>query len=107
MPKRSLNTKKELEIVLHNENIAICLIAETHLTSSTFINFKNYYTYCTNHPANAVRGGSAIIIRKHLKHEEEDKLQMEEFQATTIRLHTITENLLLTSLYSPPRHQVK
>lgn len=99
--------QRELEVILNKEKVDVCLISETHFTRESFIKFKNYEFYHTIHPQNTARGGSAIIIRKSLKHFEEDKLSSEEFQTTTVRLTTNSQNILITSLYSPPRHKIK
>lgn len=102
-----LKHQRELEVILDNEKIDVCLIAETHFTKHSFVKFKNFVTYHTIHPNNTARGGSAVIVRKNLKHSEEEKLQTEEFQATTIQLFTASKSLIITSLYSPPRHKIK
>lgn len=99
--------QRELEVLLSEEKVDVCLISETHFTKESFIKFKNYELYHTIHPHNTARGGSAVIIRKNLKHHEEDKLSVEEFQATTVRVTANSQSLLITSVYSPPRHQIK
>ena len=60
----------ELELVLNNEKIDICLLAETHLTNESNIKFKNYDFYHTIHPSNCARGGSAIAVRTSIRHDE-------------------------------------
>ena len=102
-----LQHTNELEAILKTGNIDICLISETHLTNNTFVNIKNYETHCTNHPLNNARGGSAIIIKRTIKHHEEDKYCTEEFQATTISLKIEGIYLSITALYSPPKHKIK
>lgn len=99
-----LKHQQELEVILESEKIDVCLIAETHFTKQSFIKIKNYVIYHTIHPNNSARGGSAVIIKNSIKHFEEEKYCTAEFQATTI---TINNNLSLTAVYSPPRHQIK
>lgn len=102
-----IRRKKELEVVLNMEKIDICLIAETHLTNSTFVNFANYQTYCTNHPQNNARGGSAIIIKSNIKHHEEANISLNEFQITTVSVTLQGSEVLISAIYSPPRHNIK
>lgn len=97
----------ELEATLKIGDIDICLISETHLTNHTFVNIKNYETHCTNHPSNNARGGSAILIKRSIKHHEEDKYSTEEFQTTTISVQVEGIYLAISALYSPPKHKIK
>lgn len=99
--------QKELQIVLEQNNVDVCLISETHFTKESFLRFNNYDLYHTIHPQNTARGGSAVIIKKSIKHYEEEKLSTQEFQATSIILTAHTHDLQITSVYSPPRHQIK
>lgn len=102
-----LRHKEELEILLNSEKIDVCLISETHFTNQSYLSFKNFILYHTPHPSNKARGGSAIIVRKNIKHCEEEKFCTEMFQATTISLKTTNGDISLTAVYSPPRHSVK
>lgn len=97
----------ELLAELESGNIDICLISETHFTRESFIQVKNYDIYHTIHPSNNARGGSAILIKSNLEHFEEEKLSCEEFQATTITLLMKGVRTSFTSVYSPPRHNIK
>lgn len=99
--------KNELQAILDKENIDICLICETHFTKQSFIRFKNYSVYHTIHPSNNARGGSAIIVKSNIDHYEEEKTSMEEFQATTITCKVNNTNMSFTSVYCPPRHELK
>ena len=78
--------KNELEAVLNTSKIDICLLSETHLTNQMFATFTNYNMYCSNHPLNNARGGSAIIIKQSIDHYEDDKICETDFQATTVTL---------------------
>lgn len=99
--------KNELEIVLNTKKIDICLISETHLTSHTFLNIKNYEIYYTNHPNNNARGGSAVIIKSTIKHHEETRYCSEEFQITTVSILLQGSEVWVSAIYSPPRHNIK
>lgn len=98
---------KSLQLVLQQRNIDICLISETHFTRETYVNIKNYQIYHTIHPQNRARGGSAVVIKKSIKHYVHDRLQTDEFQATIITVETKTHSKLsFTAVYSPPRHSI-
>ena len=99
--------KDELEHLLNERRIDICLISETHLTTQTYTTFNGYNMYCANHPLNNARGGSAVIIKKSIDHHEEEKTNTAEFQATTIIIKLNNYDLSITALYSPPRHNIK
>jgi len=99
-----LKRKNELEVVLENEN----LLTETHLSKNLNLKLQNYTAYITPHPENSSRGGTAVIVKKTLKHHEEDSVSAQEYQSTTVALETSNSNpLLLTALYCSPRNQMK
>lgn len=102
-----LKHKADLLYVLKSKNIDICLISETHFTKESHIFFENYKIYHTIHPCNKARGGSAIIVKDKIVHWEEEKIQLEHFQATTITIMENKQYLTVTSLYSPPKHNIK
>lgn len=99
--------QQELQAVLDTEKIDVCLISETHFTKQSFIKFRGYRVYHTIHPDNTARGGSAIIIKEHYLHYEEEKYETEEIQATAVSLKTKQCSLTLISVYCPPRHLLK
>lgn len=102
-----LKHKNELEVILKQKQIDICLISETHLTNHMYASFKNYKMYCANHPQNNARGGSAVIIRKSIDHYEEEIISSEEFQAATVTININESDISVTSIYSPPKHNIK
>ena len=77
-----------LEVFLKEYKIDICLVSETHCTKESYIKIQIYYIYRTIHPSNKARGGTAVIIKENLKHQEECKYQKETLQATTIKVKT-------------------
>lgn len=56
-----LQHKQELQMYLDTKKIDVCLISETHFINQNYLKLKGYQVYCTNHPSNSARGGSAII----------------------------------------------
>ena len=101
-----LKYKVELKAILDVNNIDICLISETHFTNDTHMNMNKYNIFHTVHLSNNGRGGSAVIVKKSLSHSVEEKLRCSEFQATTIKIATKTQQISFTSVYSPPRHSI-
>lgn len=102
-----LKRKNELELILETENIDVCLLTETHLDKNSKFTFRKYNHYVTPHPNNSSRGGSAILIKKTIKHYEDNPIATTEFQITTVTVETNGTPLQLSALYSPPRSQIK
>lgn len=99
---------EELELFLNTEKIDICLISETHFTSSSYVSIRRYTCYHTIHPAERARGGSAIFIRDNINHHEELKIEKESMQVTTVTVkfgHHNTCNI--SAIYCPPRYNLK
>lgn len=102
-----LDHREELEAFLYEQEIDICLISETHLTTQNYVKFKGYNTYCTIHPTDTARGGSAVVIKENIKHHENSKIEIEEIQATTVEIKTNKYNFTVGAVYIPPRHNLK
>ncbi|KAK7791607.1 hypothetical protein R5R35_008138 [Gryllus longicercus] len=82
------------------------LISETHFTDKSYLQIPGYEIYTTEYPDGTAHGGTAVIIRKTVKHHELTEYKTEEIQATSVM---ITENgrpLTLTAVYCPPKHQI-
>jgi exonuclease III len=86
-----LNRKEELQIFLHLQNIDICLLSETHLTTQSYLKIRGYKTYNANHPLNEANGRSAILIKEHINHHMEQTVQREEYQLTAICVNSVKQ----------------
>jgi exonuclease III len=64
---------QEIKLFLLHNNIDIMLISETHFTNKSYLKIPNFNIYHTNHPDGAAHAGTAIIIRKNIKHYEREK----------------------------------
>jgi hypothetical protein len=73
-----LNHQPELQLVLDINKIYLCLISETHFTKQSFIKFRGYTVNHTPHPGNAARGGSAVIVKNNIYHNEKVKFEAED-----------------------------
>jgi exonuclease III len=99
---------KEVEVFLNTQKIDILLVSEIHFTEQNYVNIPNYITYATNHPDGTAHAGSAIIIRKNIKHHELAEYEMDHIQATNIlSIEDWDGNLTISALYCPPRHKTE
>jgi endonuclease/exonuclease/phosphatase family metal-dependent hydrolase len=83
------------------------LISETHFTDKSHLRLPNYIVYHSNHPAGTARGGSAIIIKRSIKHHQLDSHTQDFLQATSVSVEDSTGPLTVSAVYLPPRHTVK
>lgn len=98
----------ELEIFLHEEQIDILLISESHFTKSSYIHINGYVCYNALHPAERARGGASIIIKENIDHFEETKIEEEMFQLATVAVKFQgNRQFKVSAIYSPPRHNIK
>lgn len=102
-----VNHKSDVELLLAHKNIDILLISEAHLTSKSIFDIKNYCTYSTFHPDGTAHAGTAIIIKKHIKHEILLESKTDQLQATSISVHDNLGSLTLSAVYCPPKHKIK
>lgn len=102
-----LNHQQELQVILDIKKIDVCLISETHFTKQSFIKFKGYKVYHSIHPENTARGGSAVIVKANIYHNEEIKIEANDIQATVVSVRTKNYNINVVGLYSPPKYNIK
>lgn len=98
---------QEIELFLQLEKIDILLVSETHLTFNSKFNIRNYNLYHTNHPDGRAHGGTAILIKSNIKHNEFPKYSFDYLQGTVLEILTDTGKLIISALYCPPRHNNK
>ena len=75
-----LQRSQELKVFLQTNKIDVLLIAEIHFTIKSFIKIPLCNVYDTKHPFGRARGGSAIIIKRDIKHF---------FQLSTVDVHIL------------------
>ena len=102
-----LNHQQELQAILDINKLDACLISETRFTKQSFIKFRGYKVYHATHPGNAARGGSAIIVKENIYHNEEVKIEAEDIQTMALNIKTKKYDIVVASLYSPPKHNIK
>lgn len=59
------------------------------------------------HPNDTAHSGTAIIIRKSIKHYENEKYTKDYLQATSITIEDWIGPVTLVAIYSPPKHIIK
>lgn len=82
------------------------LISETRFTNKSFFSIRGYATYYTNHPSGKAHGGTAILIRTHIKHHPLEPFVTEKIQATAIKINDVNSDITLAAVYCPPKHQL-
>jgi len=97
----------EVQAFLADKRVDVMLISETHCTSRSYIKLPHYTTYITNHPAGTARGGTAIIIKNSIAHQEEEKYEEKFMQATTITVNDQKGSLKIAAVYCPPNTSLK
>lgn len=99
--------QQEIQVFLYNESIDILLISETHFTHRSYPKLQNYIVYHTNHPSGAAHGGTAIIIKKSIKHFEIPKYEHDFLQATSLVVEDWNGPITIAAIYCPPKHKIK
>lgn len=97
----------ELKYFILTNDVDIMLISETHFTHKSFIRVPNYVIYNTRHPSGRGRGGTAIILKKNIKHVLKERYRHEHMQATSVEVWCWGSPLVLSSIYCPPNHSIK
>jgi exonuclease III len=92
-------------ICIHN--IDVMLFSETHFTSKSYLKLPNYADYHTNHPAETVQGGAAIIINNSIKHLQLNSYSKNFLQATSVLIEDSVGLLTISAVYLPPRYTEK
>lgn len=98
--------KHEIELIMTEHSLDIILISEAHCTASSKINFKEYQCYLTYHPDGTGHAGTALIVRKSIKHHIMPEFKTEYLQATTIAVEDTTGYLNVSAIYCPPKHKI-
>lgn len=98
--------KLELELLISNHKLDVVLISEAHCTEKSNIKIKDCNTYITHHPDGTGHAGTAIIIRKHIKHHLLPEYKTNHIQATKIAVESKCGTFNLAAVYCPPKHAI-
>lgn len=97
----------ELKTFLHDNEIDVMLIAETHFTVKNYIKIPSYNFYDTNHPSGRARCDSAVTIKQDIKHHNtHHSIANTHIQAAAMTIHTIHGNITIVAVYCPPKHKI-
>jgi tartrate dehydratase beta subunit/fumarate hydratase class I family protein len=80
------NHKEEIKLFLNQNFIDIFLISETHFITKNYFSIPRYKLYYTNHPDGAAHGGTAILIKETIEHNELLKYKEHSIQAMSIKV---------------------
>lgn len=99
--------KAEVQAFLTEHNIDIMLISETRFTKNNYFKINGYSIYDTKHPDGKAHGGTAILIKRRIKHYELMKYEKDHIQSTSICLQEWSGNCVISAVYCPPKHAIK
>ena len=95
---------QEIKLFLQTLHLDILLVSETHFTERSNMKIPNYNIYHTIHPDETAHGGTAIIIRRNLKHHVRAEYKQVNIQATSISLEDNIGETTVSAIYYPPKH---
>ena len=107
MPMGSPKHTEEVKNYVQNQQVDIMLISETHFTTRSYFKIPNYAIYDTQHPDGTAHGGTAILIKKGIKHYLHGHYNLEYLQATSITVEDGVGSLTIAAIYCPPKHTFK
>jgi exonuclease III len=88
---------QEIHLFLQT-NIHILLVSETHVTDRSYITLPHYAIYHTLHPDIKAHGGTAVIVRRNLKHHLGTVYSEEHIQSTSIVLVDYMGEIVVTAV---------
>ncbi|BES92288.1 Hypothetical protein NTJ_05096 [Nesidiocoris tenuis] len=104
---RGLNNKYfELKTFLSQYDIDILLATETKLATGINFAMPGYSVYRADHPSGRRKGGSLILIRCKIKHDELPALIEDEQQVARIQIYLNRTPYLIGSYYSAPQNRL-
>lgn len=101
------NHTRETEVFLNTNFIDILLVSETHFTNRSYFFIKGYDLVHTNHPDNRAHAGSCVLIKSSIKYEVMTAVKENYLQATNVKIKSNDGDIVISSIYFPPRHNVK
>ena len=89
------NKKTELEHILHEENVNICCIQETHLQSNKYFKVRDYRCFRSDRTDRS-KGGVLTLVRNNINaclidtHMEDSEYQVLEIKADAADIQLVT-----------------
>lgn len=86
---------------LKGHEIDIALISETWLTDVNPLKISGYTVYGTPQPTR--KGGTAVVIKSYINHSQVAIPQLQEIQATAIKIYLEKRSIYIVAIYIPPK----
>ena len=83
------------------------LVSETHFTNHRFFKIPQYSFHHVTPPDGTAHGGSGVIIKSKIKQHLESTYRTNDIQATNLVVDDWYGQLWISSVYSPPKHNLK
>ena len=83
------------------------MVSETRFTIKNYFKLNGYKIYDTKHPDGTAHGGTAVIIKTHLKHYELQEYRTDHIQATSVCVEEFSSKMVVSAVYCPPKHNIK
>lgn len=97
---------REVESFVSLNKIDILLISETHFTERSYFRLPGFTTYDTKHPDGRAHAGTAVLLRRNIKHHAIPPFETAHIQATSVCIEDWNGPLVLSAIYCPPRHNI-
>jgi len=94
------NKKAELEHFLHERNISICCIQETHLQADRTFKVRGYQCFRNDRVGGRKKGGVMTLVRNNINACVE-KSHMEDSEFQILKIRAKTTSLTLVNFYCP------
>ena len=101
-----MNKYHELLLFMNTYDLDIVLLTETKLASHKKLVIPNYKVYRADHPSNSSQGGSAVIVKANLQHDELLPIIEENMQVARIVITIRNHRYQIGSFYSAPRNRM-
>lgn len=101
-----IGKKEEMTVFLEEHKIDVMLLQETHLKPCKRFEIRNYDCYRNDRKVKE-GGGTAILIKRQVKHDELPPCKSTHLETTGIKIKTLEGDLNIYSVYLPPNKEMK
>lgn len=93
------------EIFMHEHNIHLACITETHLIVNEKLYFSGYKIYRNDRPSDIASGGVAIIVSNKIKHNQIISPNSPELETIAVKIQLNSEYFNIHVAYRPPKYK--
>lgn len=90
---------------LHQHQINIACISETHLIPHEKLYFSGYTIYRNDRPSDTASGGVAIVVSNKIQHQLITSPNSSELETVAIKTRLNSENYNIIAAYKPPKYK--